>query len=52
MEGLETGEFEFELVGKFLVEIRREFEGGDKESIKIAELKRMEQESRTMEEFI
>ncbi len=40
------------MVGKFLVEIRREFEGGDKESIKIAELKRMEQESRTMEEFI
>jgi len=52
LEELETGEFEFELVGEFLAKIRREFGGGDKESIKIAELKRMEQESRTTEEFI
>jgi len=52
LEELETGEFEFELVGEFLAKIRREFGGEDKESIKIAELKRMEQESRTTEEFI
>ena len=52
LEELGTEEFEFELVGEFLAKIRREFGGGDKESIKIAELKRIEQESRTTEKFI
>jgi len=52
MEELETREIEFELAGEFLAEIRREFGGGDKELVKVAELKKIEQEKRTMEEFV
>jgi len=49
---LEIGEIEFELAGEFLAEIRREFGGGDKESVKVAELKKIEQGERTIEEFV
>jgi len=52
MEGLEAGEVEYESAEEFLVEIKKEFGGGDKESVKVAELKRIEQESRNMEEFM
>jgi len=44
MEELEAGEF--------LAEIKKEFGGGDEESVKIAELKRIKQGGRTMEEFV
>jgi len=52
MEELETGGIKFELAGEFLAEIRREFGGGDKELVKVAELKKIEQGRRTMEEFV
>ena len=52
MEELNTGEIEFEMAGEFLAEIRREFGGGDEESVKAAELKTIEQEGRTMEKFV
>ena len=52
MKELETGEIEFESAGEFLAEIRREFGGGDKESVKVAELKKIEQGGRTIEEFV
>ena len=52
LEKLETGEIEFENVGEFLAEIRREFGGGDEESVKVAELKKIEQGGRMMEEFV
>ena len=52
MEKLETGEIEFESAGEFLAEIRKEFGGGDKELIKVVELKKIEQGGRTMQEFI
>ena len=52
LEDLETGEVEYESIGEFLAEIKKEFGGGDKESVKVAELKRIEQESRSMEEFV
>ena len=52
MEELETGEIEFETAGEFLAGIRREFGGGDEESVKVAELKKIEQGGRTMEEFV
>ena len=52
LEELETGEIEFENVGEFLVEIRREFGGGDEKLVKIAELKKIEQGGRMMEEFV
>ena len=43
---------EYESVGEFLAEIKKEFGEGGKESLKVAELKRIEYESRTMEEFV
>jgi len=52
MEELEIGEIEFKSAGEFLAEIRREFEGGDEESVKVAELKKIEQGGRMMEEFV
>ena len=45
-------EIEFEMAGEFLAEIRREFRGGDDELVKAAELKKIEQGKRTMEEFV
>jgi len=35
-----------------LAEIRKEFGGGDEESVKVVELKKIEQGERTMEEFV
>jgi len=52
MEELEIGEIEFESAGEFLAEIKKEFRGGDEESVKIAELKKIEQGGRMMEEFV
>ena len=52
LEELEAGELEFETVGEFLAEIKREFSGGKEEPVKAAELRKLEQEGRTMEEFI
>jgi len=43
---------EYESVEKFLATIKREFGGGDKESVKVAELKRLEQEGRMMKKFV
>ena len=43
---------EYEIVGEFLANIKKEFEGGDKESVKVVELKRLEQGSKIMEEFV
>ena len=52
MEDLEEGELEYESVGEFLAAIKKEFREGKEESVKVAELKRLEQGGRTMEEFI
>ena len=52
LEELEAGELEFETVGEFLVEIKKEFGRGEEESVKAVELRKMEQGGKTMEEFI
>jgi len=52
LENLELEEVEFGSVGEFLLELKKEFVGGDDELIKIVELKRIEQEGKTMEEFV
>ena len=39
-------------MGEFLAEIRKEFGGEDKESVKVAELKKIKQRGRTIEEFV
>jgi len=43
---------EYETAGEFLAEIKREFRGGDKEIIKVTELKRLEQRGKTMKKFV
>ena len=52
MEELENGEIKFESAGEFLTEIKKEFGGGDEESVKVAELKKIKQGGRRMEEFV
>ena len=53
MEELEAGEVEYELVEEFLTSLRKEFGGGEEESVKAAaELRKIEQKGRTMEEFV
>jgi len=49
---LEEGELEYESIGKFLAVIKKEFGGGEKKLVKVAELKRLEQEGMIMEEFV
>ena len=52
MEELEVGEVEYESVEEFFTTLRREFGAGEEESVKAAELRKLEQGGRTMEEFI
>jgi len=52
LEDLETEKLEFESVGEFLAEIKKEFGAGEKELVKAAELRKLEQGGRTMEEFV
>ena len=52
LEDLEVGILEYEIAGEFLTDIRKEFGEGDKESTKIAELKRLEQGGKTREKFV
>ena len=52
LEDLEGRLLEYETVGKFLADIRKEFGREDEELVKVAKLKRLEQRGRTMEEFV
>ena len=52
LEELEVGELEFKMVGEFLAEIKKEFGEEEEESVKAAELRKLEQGGRTMEEFV
>ena len=52
LEDLEAEVLEYETVGEFLVDIRKEFGGGDEESVKVAELKKLEQGGKTVEEYV
>jgi len=52
MEEIEAGEVEYELAEEFLTSLRKEFGGGEEESVKAAELRKLEQGGRTMEEFV
>ena len=52
MDELESGEVEYESVEEFLTCLKKEFGGGEKESVKAAELRKLEQGGKTMEEFV
>ena len=52
LEDLEERLLKYEMMGEFLTDIKKEFEGEDKELVKVAELKKLEQRGRTIEEFV
>ena len=52
MEKLESGEIEYKSAEEFLTSLKKEFGGGEEESVKVAELRRMEQGGKMMEEFV
>ena len=52
MDKLESGEMEYEMVEDFLTSLRKKFGGGEEESVKAAELRKLEQGGKTMEEFV
>jgi len=52
MEELEAGEVKYESVEESLTSLKKEFGGGEEESVKVAELRKLEQEGRMMEEFV
>ena len=52
MDELESGKVEYESVEEFLTGLRKEFGGGEEESVKAAELRKLEQGGKTMEEFV
>ena len=43
---------EYKTVEEFLADIRKKFGEGNEESVKVAELRRLEQRSRIMKEFV
>ncbi len=54
MRNLKNKSLEFAIVEELilLMNLKKEFDGGDNEIMKVAELKKVEQRSRTMEEFV
>jgi len=52
MEELEAGKIEYETAEEFLMSLKKKFSGGEEESVKAAELRKLEQERKTLEEFV
>ena len=52
LKDLEIGELEYVVVEKFLADLKKKILEGDDKMMKMAELKRIKQESRMMEEFV
>jgi len=52
IEELEVGEIEYETEEEFLMSLKKEFGGGEEELVKVAELKKLEQGGKTIEEFV
>jgi len=52
IEELESEEMEYKLVEEFLTSLKREFGGGEEESVNVAELRKLEQGEEKMEEFV
>jgi len=52
MEELEAGKMEYETVEEFLTSLKKEFGEEEEELVKVAELRKLEQEERMMERFV
>ena len=49
---MESREVEFELTEEFLLELKKEFGKGNKKLVKVAELRRIKQKKKIIEEFV
>jgi len=52
IENLENENLSYTTVRKFLLDLKEEFERGDDETVKVVELKKVEQGGKTMKEFV
>jgi len=52
MEELKSGEMEYESIEEFFTSLKKEFGGGEEKAVKVAELRRIEQGGKTMEEYV
>ena len=52
IEELKTGKMEYKTVEEFLISLKKEFGSGEGESVTVAELRKLKQGERTMEEFV
>jgi len=52
MENLESRSLSYTMVGEFLLDLKEEFDRRDNKTMKMAKLKKVEQESKTIKEFI
>ena len=52
IEELEAGEIEYMIAEEFLMSLKKKFGGEEKESMKAAELRKVEQRGKTMEEYV
>ena len=52
LKDLKLRKVKFGSTRKFLLELKKEFRGGDEELVKVAKLKRMEQEKKTIKDFM
>jgi len=52
IEELEIEEIEYKTMEEFLTALKKEFGRGEEKSVKVVELRKLEQGERTMEEFV
>jgi len=52
MEELESGEMEYESIEEFFTSLKKEFSSEEEKAVKAAELRRIEQGGKTMEEYV
>jgi len=52
LEDLKIGVLEYEMAREFLAYLRKKFEGEEEETVKTVELRRLEQDGKTMKEFV
>jgi len=52
MEDLESGNLSYIIIEKFLSDLKKEFRREDNKTMKVTEFKKVEQESRIIEEFV
>jgi len=52
LEDLKVRVLEYKTVGEFLADLRKDFKEKEEETVKTAELRRLEQRGKTMKEFV